>query len=153
MPYPCLLHLEPLPLQQSTADLYLTRRPSNTVLSQSVWGLWVLVHTRYIWALWASLVDMLFDSKCDFARPTILLGLLLCLGCGVSPQCHPSAVQPPLQHHAAAAAVPTVVLYHRSLLFIYMCVYVSPSLPIYSSHLLIAINFFSISVILFLFCR
>ena len=37
-----------LPLQQSTADPYLHRRHSNTVLSQSLWGLWVLVHIRYI---------------------------------------------------------------------------------------------------------
>ena len=36
-----LLHPEPLPLWQATADLYLCRRPSNTqrqVLSQSLWG-------------------------------------------------------------------------------------------------------------------
>ena len=38
---------EPLPLQHSTADLYCHRRHSNTVLSQSLWGLWVLVHTRF----------------------------------------------------------------------------------------------------------
>ena len=35
MPYPGLLHPEPLPLQQSTADLHLHRRHSHTVLSQS----------------------------------------------------------------------------------------------------------------------
>ena len=29
---------EPLPLQQSTADPYLYRRHSHTVLSQSLWG-------------------------------------------------------------------------------------------------------------------
>ena len=92
MPYPALLH--PEPLQQATADLYLLsevkslshvqlfatpwtvayqalpsmgfsrqeywsglpfpspgyllRRHSNTVLSQSLCGLWVLVHTRYV---------------------------------------------------------------------------------------------------------
>ena len=46
MPYPGLLHAEPLPLQQSTADPYLCRRHSNPVLAQSLWGLWVLVHTR-----------------------------------------------------------------------------------------------------------
>ena len=39
MPYPSLLHPEPLPLQQSTADPYLYRRYSNTVLSQSLWGI------------------------------------------------------------------------------------------------------------------
>ena len=34
--------------QQSTADLYLHRRHPNTVLSQSLWGLWVLVCTRLV---------------------------------------------------------------------------------------------------------
>ena len=33
---PHLLHPERLPLQQSTADLYLLRRHTNTVLSQSL---------------------------------------------------------------------------------------------------------------------
>ena len=48
LPYPGLLHPEPLPLWQATAGLYLLRRHPNTVLSQSLWGLWVLVHTRFI---------------------------------------------------------------------------------------------------------
>ena len=39
---------EPLPLQQATADPYLHRRHSNTVLAQSLWGLWVLVRTRFV---------------------------------------------------------------------------------------------------------
>ena len=78
MPYPSLLHPETLSLGQSTADLYLHRRHSNTVLPQSLRGTWVLVHTKFIWALWASLVGMGFDSKCELAPPTILLGLLLC---------------------------------------------------------------------------
>ena len=34
--------------QQSTADPYLHRRHSNTVLSQSWWCLCVLVHTRFV---------------------------------------------------------------------------------------------------------
>ena len=38
LPHPGLLPPEPLPLQQSTADPYLHRRCSNTVLSQSLWG-------------------------------------------------------------------------------------------------------------------
>ena len=59
MPHPGLLHPEPLPLQ-STADPYLCRRHSNTVLSQSLCGFWVLVHTgtfepsehlRQVWSL------------------------------------------------------------------------------------------------------
>ena len=37
--------------QQSTADRYLLRRHSNTVLSQSLWGLWVLVCSRFVSAL------------------------------------------------------------------------------------------------------
>ena len=78
MPYPGLLHPEPLPLWQSTADPYLLRRHSNRVRSQSLWSLWLLVHTRFAWALWASLVGMGFDSKHDFTPPTVLLGLLLC---------------------------------------------------------------------------
>ena len=40
MPYPGLLHPEPLPPRQATADPYLLRRHSNTVLAQSLWGLW-----------------------------------------------------------------------------------------------------------------
>ena len=47
-PYPSLLDPEPLSLWQFTADPYLHRRCSNTVLSQSLWGLWVLVHTRFV---------------------------------------------------------------------------------------------------------
>ena len=34
-------------LRQTTADWYFHRRLSHTVLSQSLWGLWVLVHTRF----------------------------------------------------------------------------------------------------------
>ena len=41
-------------------------------------GLWILVCTRFVWALWASLAAMGFDSNHEFAPPTILLGLLLC---------------------------------------------------------------------------
>ena len=78
MPYPGLQHPEPLPLQQSTADPYLHKRHSNTVLAQVLWGLCVLVLTGFVRALQSSLVGMGFDSKCNFAPPTVLLGLLLC---------------------------------------------------------------------------
>ena len=44
MPHRGLLHLEPLALWQATADPCLHRRPSNTVLAQSLWDL--LVCTR-----------------------------------------------------------------------------------------------------------
>ena len=94
-----------LPLWQSTADPYLHQRCSNIVLSQSLWGSWVIVPTRYVWAPWESLARVGFDSKHEFTPSTILLGLLLCywawsisswllqqsaaaapdLGCGLSP--------------------------------------------------------------------
>ena len=94
---------EPLSLWQSTADLFLPRKCSNTVLFHSLWGLCVLVHTRCIWALWACLVGMGFDSKCKFTPPTIFVGLLLCpWKWSISSQ--------PLQHHAAAIPVPHVFL-------------------------------------------
>ena len=98
MPYPGLLHPETLSPQQSTADPYLLRRHPNTILSQSLWGLWILVHTKYVWALWASLAGMGFDSTHDLEPPAILLGLFLVLRRGVSPQSHPSTIQPLFQH-------------------------------------------------------
>ena len=77
-PMHALLHSVPSTLQQATADLYLHRRHSNTVLAQSLCGLWVLVYIRFVWALQVSLASMRFDSKCYFAPPTVLLWLLLC---------------------------------------------------------------------------
>ena len=81
---PCQGLLHPEPLWQATADPYLHRRHSDTVMATSLWGLWVLVCTRFIWTLWASLVGMGFDSKHDFAPPILFLGLSFALGCGVS---------------------------------------------------------------------
>ena len=103
MPYPGLLHPELLPLWQAAADPYPLRWHSNTVLPQSLWGPWVLMCTRYVWALWASLVGMGFDSKCNFTPSTILLGLLLCPWMwGISSKS--------LQRHTAAAPAPTIFL-------------------------------------------
>ena len=70
----CLTRTQSLSLQQTTADLYLQRRSSNTVL----WGPGVLMCTRFVWALWAALAGTGFDSKCEFTPLTVLLGLLLC---------------------------------------------------------------------------
>ena len=106
VPIPAADHCWPVP----------HRRCWNTILSQSLWGPWVLVRTRFVWALWASLAGMGFDSECEFAPPTILLGLLLCpwmwgissqllqclpsywgfseLGRGVSPHSQSSEAQP-----------------------------------------------------------
>ena len=63
-------------LTSAAADPSLCRKHWNPVLAQSLWG--SLVCTTFVWALWVSLMSRGFDSKCDFAPPTILLGLLLC---------------------------------------------------------------------------
>ena len=39
---------------------------------QSLWGLWVLILKRFVWALWTSLAGTGFDSKFNFAPLTIL---------------------------------------------------------------------------------
>ena len=68
-PAPVAVHCWPIPPQETLKHS----------LSQLLWGLWVLVWTRFVWALWASLAGMEFDSKLNlFAPPIILLGLLLC---------------------------------------------------------------------------
>ena len=51
---PCLCS-RPLPTHTSTSD-------AHSSVSVSV-GSWVLVHTRLVWALWASLTGMGFDSN------------------------------------------------------------------------------------------
>ena len=68
-PYPCG---SPLLTRDSAGDTQTLKGRSG----HSLWGLQVLVHT--VWALQVSLVGMGFDSKCDFAPPTVLLGLFLC---------------------------------------------------------------------------
>ena len=66
-------------------------------------GLWVLVCPRYVWALWASLSGMRFDSKCHFTPPTILLGLLIC-------PCMWGISSKSLQLRTAAGPAPTILL-------------------------------------------
>ena len=51
LPYPDLLHPEPLPLRQDTADPYLRRRQSKAFLAQSLWDIWDLVCPSFILAL------------------------------------------------------------------------------------------------------
>ena len=76
---------------------------TQTVLSQSLWDLWVPVCTRFVWALWTCLPGMGFDSKWDFPSPIFLLGLLLCPWMwGISSKL--------LQHCAATAPTPAILL-------------------------------------------
>ena len=99
MPYPGLLHPEPLPLRQATANPYHHRRHSN--IQRQDWfslcgvsGSWctqgLFEPSKHLWQVW----DLI---------PNIILPLLpscwgfsFALGCGVSPQIHSSATQPPL---------------------------------------------------------
>ena len=69
VPVPVTGHCWPIPLQETF------KHSSGSV---SV-GFLVLVFTRFVWALWVSLVGMGFDSKCDFPSQTIFLELLPCL--------------------------------------------------------------------------
>ena len=82
MPCPGLLH--PEPLQESTADPDLRRRRSHTALSQSLWGLWVLVplfeRSEHLWREWGLILNTnspLLPSCWGFS---------FALGHGVSPQ-------------------------------------------------------------------
>ena len=85
-PAPAGAHCQPGPPQETLA---------HSSVSVSV-GPWVLVHTGFVWALWASLVGMGFDSKHSFTP-------CFCLAA-------PSP--PPLDvgHLFTAAAAPTVLL-------------------------------------------
>ena len=65
----------PLLICASTGDTQKLKGRSGSV-SVGVSGSWCT--QGFVWALQVSLVGMGFDSKHDFAPPTILLGLLLC---------------------------------------------------------------------------
>ena len=65
----------PLLTHASTGDTQTLKARSGSV-SCGVPGSWWT--QGFVWALQSSLAGMGFDSKCGFAHPTILLGLLLC---------------------------------------------------------------------------
>ena len=80
-----LLHSVPPALQPATANPCLHWRLLDThrqVWVNLLWGhcsflLGPGAHKVFVWALWASLACMGFDSKHNFTPPNILLGLLL----------------------------------------------------------------------------
>ena len=84
---PYLLQPEPLYPGQATADPCL-RRSHSTLKGRSGWASCGAPASScvqsFVWALQATLMDMGFDSKHDFAPPTILLGFSFALGHGVS---------------------------------------------------------------------
>ena len=57
---------------------------TQTQFCLSLCGLWVLVHTRFVWALRASLAGRGFDSKCNFVPLPSCWGFSFALGRGVS---------------------------------------------------------------------
>ena len=65
MPNPGLLHPEPLPQQQPTADPYLCRRHSNILLSQSPWvsGSWctqgLFEPLQSLWQVCSSILNVI----------------------------------------------------------------------------------------------
>ena len=83
MPYPGLLH--PEPLRQATAEPDLRRRHSNTQRQVwlSLWGFswWA---QGFVWAIWVSLVGMGLDSKWDLPLLPSCWGFSFAPGCGVS---------------------------------------------------------------------
>ena len=70
MPYPGLLYPEPLPLKQYSADLYLRRRYSKTVLSQSLgfFGSWcthgLFEHSEHLWQIRGLILNWFYPSNC-----------------------------------------------------------------------------------------
>ena len=84
MPHTDLLHPEPLPLQQATADPYLCRRHSNTVGSVSVGSLGPGVHKvffepfEHLWWVWGLILNANLPLLPSF------WGFSFALGCRVS---------------------------------------------------------------------
>ena len=88
MPWlPGLLLPEPPSPQQATADLCLLRRHSNTqrqVWLSLLWGLWVLMHTRFclspqhLWWLWGLILNTILPLLPSY------WGFSFALGCGIS---------------------------------------------------------------------
>ena len=96
VPVPAVDHHYPMPPQG-------TLKHSSVSVSVGSLG---AVHIRFVWALWASLVGMEFDFKCEFAPPTILLWLLFALGCGVPTHSCFSA------YHLTAVSLTLAMGYH-----------------------------------------
>ena len=68
-PVPVADHHWPMPLQETLTQNQVWLSLCEVSWSWCAWG--------FVWAFQGSLVGMEFNSKCDFALPTILLGLLL----------------------------------------------------------------------------
>ena len=113
MLYPGLLHPEPLPLRQSlTAHLNLCRRQLNTVLSHSLWGLWVLVHTslfessEHLWWLWGLILNVILPLYHLARAPPLPLNFGYLLKVSSAPHSHCSSA-----YHLVGASLPLDMAY------------------------------------------
>ena len=85
-PVPLAVHCWPVPPQE------MLKHSSVSVFV----GPWVVVRTRFVWALWELLAGMGFDSKLEIHPSYHLAGVAtFAFGRGVSPHSLPSAAQPP----------------------------------------------------------
>ena len=105
MPYPGLLHPEPLPCS-SPLLTPTSSGDTQTQLSQSLWRLWVLISPLLpsCWGFSFALGCGVSPQSCSIAAQPPLQCLPSCwgfsaLGCGVSLH----TTQPPLQCHTVAA--------------------------------------------------
>ena len=101
-PAPATVHCQPVPLQETL---------KHSSVSASMGSLDPGAH-GFVWALWASLVGMGLILNTILPLLPSCWGFSFALGRGVSPHSRSSATQPLLQHHAATAPVPTVLLGH-----------------------------------------
>ena len=105
MPYPHLLHPDPLPLQQATADLYLLKRHSDIVCLSlcGISGSWctqaMFEPSERLWQVWGLILNVISPLL------PYCWGFSFAVGCGVSPQSHFTATQVLLQHHTAATPI------------------------------------------------
>ena len=85
MPHPGLLHPEPLPLQQATADLHLHRRCSNT--QRQVWlslcgvsccAQVLFEPSKHLWRVWGLILNVIWPLLPSF------WGFSFAIRCGVS---------------------------------------------------------------------
>ena len=117
MPYPGLLHPEPLFLWQSTAEPHLL----NTVDIQTQFclrlcgGLWVLVHTKFLWWVWGLILNEILPllPSCwgfSFAKVNRSSNFFLhsvCFFINSYPKTHPSYLCSSWYHQDISGGKPT----------------------------------------------
>ena len=112
MPYPGLLHPEPLPhsspllTRTSAGDTQTQFWLSLCGVSASWWAQGLFEPSVCLWQVWGLILNVILPLLQSF------WGFSFALGCRVSPQSHCSTAQLPLQLHTAAVPMPTIMLGH-----------------------------------------